>query len=89
MFHFVFDHPYTRNIVVLVMAVLLTFIDRIALFRKREMFYVLLVVTMMMLFTTSIHTHTTTPYVDYGFVILLMAMLIMTFNNIQYSKEGQ
>lgn len=88
MLHFVFDHPYTRSIAVLVLAVLLTFIDRIAIFHTREMFYILLVITLMMLFSTGIETHMTTPYVDYGFILLLMAMLVMTFNNIRIHDQS-
>lgn len=83
MFHVVFDHPYTRTIAVVVLSVILTFIDKIEAFHSVMMFYVISAITALMIFSASLSTPFTTPYVDYGFILLLMSILVMTYNNIK------
>ena len=87
--HTLINHPYTRVVLVLLMAIILAFIHRLDAFNTHLMYYALICILLMMIHTCSIETDFHGAYMDFGFVILLMAMVVLTYNNIVLLQPDQ
>lgn len=68
--HFFFEQRGFRLLLAFLMCVLLSFIDRVDIFEKVWMYYVLCALVLFMVFVNT--------YNDFGFLLLLIAMLSMT-----------
>ena len=88
--HYIINHPYTRIVCVLVISIVLSFIHRLDAFKSLMMYYVLVGVLLLMMHACNCDTEFHCAYTDYGFVLLIMAMLVLTYNNIvvQSKREG-
>lgn len=72
--HYLFEHPYTRALIVFVLCLLLAFIDRIEAFKKKQIFYLTCAVFAFVVWSNV--------YNDYGMLLLLIAVIVMTYANI-------
>ena len=75
MIHFFFENSQMRFLIVLIMCVVLAFIDKIQVFHEMFMYYFTVLIVLMILISNL--------YNDYGLVLLLIAMLVLTFNNLK------
>lgn len=73
--HVFFEHPYMKFTIAFVVCVLLAFIDRIQAFKTKTMFYVLSVVVALMILSNI--------YNDYGFLLLMICLLVMTYSGLK------
>lgn len=71
--HFIFENPYTRILIACILSIILGFIDNIDAFKKPEMFYFLCLFVSFIIFTNT--------YNDYGLLLLLIALFVMTHVN--------
>lgn len=79
--HDLIGHVYTRFILALILCIIIAFVDKLPLFHETYMFYIILGITCMMLYTNL--------YDDYGFIILLIALLTLTYNNNQKQSANE
>jgi hypothetical protein len=85
--HTLINHPYTRLVLVLVISIILAFIHRLDAFKTKLMYYAILSIMLLMIHACSIESDFHGAYMDFGFVILLMAMLVLTYNNIVLQQQ--
>ena len=69
--HLFFEHPYMRVLIAFIISVVLAFIDRIPRLHRKEIYYVLCAIIAVMLMTNT--------YNDYGMLLLLICLLVMTY----------
>jgi hypothetical protein len=72
--HYIFEHPYTRALIIFILCIILAFIDRIPTFKKRKWYYALCVLFGLILFANV--------YNDFGLTLLLIALIVMTYANL-------
>jgi hypothetical protein len=75
MVHFFFENTQMRFLIVLIMCVVLAFIDKIHIFQELPMYYFVVGLVTLMIFSNL--------YNDYGLILLLIAMIALTFNNMK------
>ena len=80
--HVFLNHPYTRFIFVIVIASVLTFINKLNAFHTYVMYYIVMLVTSMMIFVSSTTSLFHDAYMDFGFLLLMISMLVLTYNNL-------
>jgi hypothetical protein len=73
--HFLFENAYTRILIACILSIVLSFIDKIDMFHKKEMLYFLILFVCFIIFTNT--------YNDYGLLLLLIALMAMTYVNVK------
>lgn len=81
MIHAFLNHPYPRFVFALVLATILAFIEHLPLFQKVYMLYVIIFIIGLMIISNN--------YNDYGYMILLIAVFILTYCNVIKSRNEQ
>lgn len=76
MIHTLLSDAYVKHLLALIICVVIAFIDKMDAFKHRWMFYVILGVIGIMLLTNR--------YDDYGFILLFIAMLTLTYTVNKY-----
>lgn len=73
--HFLFENAYTRILIACILSIVLSFIDKIDMFHKKEMLYFLCLFVCFIIFTNT--------YNDYGLLLLLISLMAMTYVNVK------
>lgn len=85
--HVIVNHQYTRLIMIVVLASVLTFIDKVSVLQSTYMYYFILGITLMMIYVSHITLPVHEAYSDYGFILLLIILLLLTYNNLMIRKR--
>ncbi len=78
--HYFFEHPHFRLLLAMILSLLIVFVDKIDILKKREIY-----ITMIILFIIILYG---SLYNDYGIVLLLIGLIVLTFNNLYKTNKN-
>lgn len=77
--HFLFENIYFRLLFAFLICTILAFINSLEIFHKKEMFYAQLLILFFIIYLKT--------YNDYGLILLMIALICMTYNNVTYPTQ--
>lgn len=78
--HYFFEHPHFRLLLAMILSLLIVFVDKIDILKKKEMYIIMIILFIIILYGSL--------YNDYGIVLLLIGLIVLTYNNLYKNKKN-
>lgn len=78
--HYFFEHPHFRLLLAMILSLLIVFVDKIDILKKKEMYIIMIILFIIILYGSL--------YNDYGIVLLLIGLIVLTYNNLYKNNKN-